>query len=176
MRILKAILDTIVGYPLNFHCKTSRSEISDFELRMYPRLARRLVDKQQWNYIRLRDKRQIPLINAIDYLAEINDRASIDRLKSLFYYYGKPKEPGKPRQLFRGILTSEYNQITIQYSAAKALLRLMSKEEGFDLASKIISGSADLHLNSGTVQLFEDYFNKIIDNKHPNQKPPRFAR
>jgi hypothetical protein len=176
MRILKAISDTIVSYPLNFRCKTAPTEISDYELRMHPRLARRLVDKQKWNYIRLRDRSQIPLINAIDYLAEINDRKSIERLRLLFYIYSEPKEPGKSSQLFKGILTSEYIQITIQYSTAKSLIKLMDEEEGFALAAKIISGSADLHLSRVTVELFEDYFNKIIDNKHPNQKPPRFAR
>jgi hypothetical protein len=177
MKIVKAFLDTVVGYVSNLHCKTSPMETSPFQLKMYPNLARELVDKQTWHYLRLPNGTlQIPLKDAIEYLAEINDKKSIERLRSLLYFYGKPKEPGKSNQLFKGILTSEYNVITIQESAAKALLKLMSEEEAFALAAKIITGSADPHLNSGVIKLFNDFLEEILSNKHPNQKPPRYAR
>lgn len=175
------MLDTVIGYLLNLRRKTLPGEIGCFKLRMYPRLARRFVDRQKWSYIRLHSGMQIPLKDAIEYLVEIEDRSSIERLKQLFLYYSKPVEPSEPKpQIFAGgtvtYIPFHDEENVIQTRAARAVLMLMSQEEGFKFVSEIITGAADLHLNMDTVDFCHEYFDYVLSKPDPNQKPPRFAR
>lgn len=106
---------------------------------MYKRLARDLVDKGDWFWIPLDSGTQIPLIDALLYLAEISDRKSIPRLKKLVKRYTAPSPNSKNEDEWRacrggGFVKALYGPADeipkeVQRRAIESLLRLLSLPE-----------------------------------------------
>lgn len=107
---------------------------------MYKELARKLVDEKRWFMISLYSGMQIPILDAVKYLAEVKDTESIPRLKELWEKYTGGISRG-PRTYQWGEFTvtnsygpADYVPHYVQNETAQALLRLLPEAEAGEFA------------------------------------------
>ncbi|MFA6093311.1 MAG: M3 family metallopeptidase [Elusimicrobiota bacterium] len=103
---------------------------------MHRSLARKVVDEQGWFLLPLFSGMQNVMEDAVKYLAEIHDTASIERLRKLFEHYtpGAQKKDQDSYDYAGGRATSiygpqDYIPPKLQGLAAKALLQLMEPQQ-----------------------------------------------
>jgi hypothetical protein len=138
--------------------------------KMYKKLARELVAKGDWFFIALYSGMQIPLLDAIDYLAEIDDRESIPGLINLFARYTpgyKNNDEEKTYQhdgliISAGWGPSDYIPEFLQTAAVKALLRLFTEEEAKKFVKESVLRGRSLRLNKETIRLLVNF---AVDNE-----------
>lgn len=135
-------------------------------MRMYRALSRSIVDTGERYAIPLSNGMQIPLLDAIDYLADIGDYDSIPRLKKLFGKYaqglGETNKSYKWQDYAVTIIygPDDYLPGIIQTHTAKALILLLHPTETKEFITETFTHAHAQSLSNTTIQTFVDFVYK----------------
>lgn len=119
---------------------------------MYASLARDLVTQQKFFMLPLFSGTQTPILDAIEYLAKVNDRSAVP---SMFRLYEANKRSVPPRSGSFG--PADYLPPQVGGSAVRSLLLLLSPEDGAMFVRHELNHADVSHLSENTLQVLMDH-------------------